>query len=229
VKRSIRSTEICVILVALSTIFSLAPALCDSASSNVYEREDLYSEGLKAYKANDYVTALKDLFAFQLLNEKQLQAATSEDLKNDRVKLAQAIADSETQLHSIVEWAQHRGGWKLKSNASASRATVATLSSLLFRFGQLLIALCGAGGDAGGCEGLLLCHLPIGWEDGTFRFPHGDAFPARDSAHRSGCRPEARSPQIAGWDSKSSRIQRLGCLVPTGSIQVPVFRFQKNH
>jgi hypothetical protein len=45
---------------------------------------DLYTEGSDAYNHHDFVTALKDLFAFKILNEKQLQAGTSEEFKNAR-------------------------------------------------------------------------------------------------------------------------------------------------
>jgi hypothetical protein len=112
-KRSIRSTNICFLFIALAAVFSLRPAWGDSAPGISYEREDLYNEGLKAYKINDYVTALKDLFAFNALNEKQFQATPSEEIKKVRLELARAIADSETKLQTIVEWS-HVGGLKLK-------------------------------------------------------------------------------------------------------------------
>jgi outer membrane protein assembly factor BamD (BamD/ComL family) len=111
-KRSIRSTNICFLFIALATAVSLRSARCDSAPSITYEREDLYSEGLKAYKTSDYVTALKDLFAFNALNEKQFQATPSEEIKKVHLELARAIADSETKLQEIVEWS-HVGGLKL--------------------------------------------------------------------------------------------------------------------
>ena len=50
----------------------------------------------------------KDLFAFEVLNEKQFQASTSEEMKNLRMTLTQAVTDSENKLHTVLELA-HRG------------------------------------------------------------------------------------------------------------------------
>jgi outer membrane protein assembly factor BamD (BamD/ComL family) len=89
-----------------AVVISAQTALCDSSPTDAIEREDLYTDGLKAYDAKDYVTALKDLFAFETLNEKRLQTSTSANVKDARARLDQAITDSETKLHTIVnQWA----------------------------------------------------------------------------------------------------------------------------
>jgi hypothetical protein len=58
---------------------------------------------------------LKDLFVFEILNEKQIQSGTSDAAKQARAYLKaraylnQAIADSETKLHTIVQEWSHAG------------------------------------------------------------------------------------------------------------------------
>lgn len=74
--------------------------MCDSGLGIVYEREDLYHQGWKAYKSDDYVTALEDLFAFKELNEKQFQTTSSENMKSFQNALFASIAYAENKLRS---------------------------------------------------------------------------------------------------------------------------------
>jgi hypothetical protein len=107
--RIIRSTRRFYLTLALATIIPVRIALCDPSPTDALEREDLYSDGLRAYSAKNYVTALKDLFAFETLNDKRLQAGTSAEIKDARIKLDQAITDSESKLNTIVEQWAHIG------------------------------------------------------------------------------------------------------------------------
>jgi hypothetical protein len=93
-----KSMKTLFLLVMLVAAVSIRSAWCDSTPSISYDREDLYREGHEAYKNGDFVTALKDLFAFEILNEKHFQAGTSDELKKLRSALDQAVKRSESEL-----------------------------------------------------------------------------------------------------------------------------------
>jgi hypothetical protein len=92
--------RICILLVLFAAEVLPRSALCAPEPGMVYQREDLYHEGLKAYKSNDYVTALEDLFAFEMLNDDQLRKSSSEELKSFKSTLTAAITYSEDRLRS---------------------------------------------------------------------------------------------------------------------------------
>jgi hypothetical protein len=108
-------------LAALVLIIPLGNAVCDPATNSPLQRLDLYTDGQKAYKENDYVTALKDLFAFKLLNERKLQDGASDAAKDATTKLDQAIADSESKLQDIVKSLQ-------TINSTIDRTTIGSLT-----------------------------------------------------------------------------------------------------
>lgn len=95
-----------------TAVISFGIVFCDFATADTLEREDLYAQGQKAYSEKDYVTALKDLYAFEILNEKQIQSGTSDAAKQAHANLDQAITDSETKLHTIVRQWSHEGETK---------------------------------------------------------------------------------------------------------------------
>lgn len=62
------------------------------------ERDDLYQNGLKAYESKDYVVALKDLYAFYVLNKTKIDA--DPDFMK---KILGRISTSESNLKSSFE------------------------------------------------------------------------------------------------------------------------------
>jgi hypothetical protein len=90
-------------LAALVLSLPFSDAACDPVTSITWLRQDLYNDGQKAYKEMDFVTALKDLFAFETLNEKQLQDSASDTVKDFRVRLTQVISESEIRLRSNLQ------------------------------------------------------------------------------------------------------------------------------
>jgi hypothetical protein len=94
-------------IISLLWLFSFCNvALGDSVNTNAYEREDLYTAGVKAFRSEDYSTALKYLFAFRLLNKQRLMAANSDSVIQFRTKLDNAIEVCEyyTRKPSIFDY-----------------------------------------------------------------------------------------------------------------------------
>lgn len=95
--------QLCLLLVFFITFVPTRSAWCDAVPSVVYDREDLYHEGLKAYKGDDYVTALKDLYAFEVLNYKRFQTGSSEEMKSFQTNLDASIKDCENKLRTVID------------------------------------------------------------------------------------------------------------------------------
>ena len=72
--------------------------LCLSGPSAASERPDLYKLGKQAYDKGNYVTALKNLYAFYVLNDEEL--AERQDLKDS---LEAAIEQCETLLGVLLK------------------------------------------------------------------------------------------------------------------------------
>ncbi|MFL0811618.1 MAG: hypothetical protein K6L76_14455 [Agarilytica sp.] len=88
---------------------SINESLADDAPQEKSAYRNLYNNGITAYKNKDYVTALKYLFSYRLVNENklvehekfssQLDAAIehSERKLRDTIKLANGIEKKETE------------------------------------------------------------------------------------------------------------------------------------
>ena len=72
--------------------------LCIASSISGSERSDLYERGKEAYAQGKYVTALKNLYAFYVLNEKALA-----DFPQLKQLLEDAIGKCETTLGVLLE------------------------------------------------------------------------------------------------------------------------------
>jgi len=82
------------------------------------ERDDLYQNGLKAYESKDYVVALKDLYAFYVLNKTKIdddpdfskkilgRISTSESI----LKLSFAANSSVQELNGRIRIITKHGG-----------------------------------------------------------------------------------------------------------------------
>ncbi|WP_157890298.1 hypothetical protein [Marinobacterium aestuarii] len=77
----------------LSSLVMLSIWLClSSAPVHAGQRDDLYAKGIDAYGSKNYVVALKNLYAFYVLNEAEIDARP--DFKkqiNERIVNSEAI------------------------------------------------------------------------------------------------------------------------------------------
>lgn len=80
-------------------IISILSFPCAAISA---ERADLYKSGLEAYKSKNYVLALKNLYAFYVLNEIHLEKHL--ELKN---KLMLTIEECESILSIAIAYNKH--------------------------------------------------------------------------------------------------------------------------
>lgn len=73
------------------------------------ERQDLYDHGNKAFESRDYVTALKNLYAFYVINENALEAHPELKEKIEtRITEAEAIIAIAVASNSKVSFAEGR-------------------------------------------------------------------------------------------------------------------------
>lgn len=83
----------CLISHLFKSLFAIVLLLVSATSIYAGNRDDLYTKGIKAYEENDYVSALKNLYAFYIINEKEIDAKP--DFKK---KLKERISKSESIL-----------------------------------------------------------------------------------------------------------------------------------
>ena len=102
--------------------------LCLSGSALASERSELYDLGKQAYDQGNYVTALKNLSAFYVLNEEDL---AREELQEFKKTLEVAIKRCELVLGLLLRNANVSGGQLYLAGRSGFTATAIQIDDLL--------------------------------------------------------------------------------------------------
>ena len=71
------------------------------------ERDDLYKKGSEAYKEKDYLTALKNLYAFLVINDEKLKT----EYPDHRKRIEKAIEVCEYELRKSLLVASYISGF----------------------------------------------------------------------------------------------------------------------
>ena len=103
---------------------ALVSLLCLSGSAYASERGDLYTIGREAYAEKKYVTALKNLYAFYVLNEDTLQEPEHQEFKN---RLEVSIRQCEAILALLLKNANiSPGGFSIEGQLPGAPAATNT-------------------------------------------------------------------------------------------------------
>ena len=112
---------------AVLLIGALLPGFVNSG-----ERDDLYESGLKAYESDNYVLALKNLFAFYVLNQKNVDK--NKDFKKKllrRISKSESIIENSLRENAIESWSSKDSRVLEKQSGVVLRGTGKEIEDLL--------------------------------------------------------------------------------------------------